>query len=80
METPNIVREITSLPPEAQKQILDFMAFLKTQYQPAPTAKKVRRTKLANEPFIGMWKTRRDMQDSTVWVQNLRRHEWERDS
>ena len=63
METPNIVREITSLPPEAQKQILDFMAFLKTRYPPIPTTKKVRRTKLANEPFIGMWRTRRDMQD-----------------
>ena len=80
METPNIVREITSLPPEAQKQILDFMAFLKTRYPPVSTPKKVRRAKLANEPFIGMWRTRRDMQDSTAWVQNLRQHEWERDS
>ena len=80
METPNIVREITSLPPEAQKQILDFMAFLKTRYPPVPTTKKVRRTKLTNEPFIGMWRTRRDMQDSTAWVQNLRQHEWERNS
>ena len=80
MDTPNIVREITALPPEAQKQILDFMAFLKTQYPPVRTTKKARRTKLANEPFIGMWKTRRDMQDSTAWVQNLRQHEWERDS
>ncbi len=77
METTNLAREIASLPPEAQKQVIDFMAFLKTRYStPAPT-KKTKRTKLTNEPFIGMWRTRRDMQDSTAWVQSLRQREWE---
>ena len=80
METSNIVREITALPLEAQKQILDFMAFLKTRYPPAPTAKKGRRTKLTDEPFIGMWRTRKDMQDSAAWVRNQRRREWEQGS
>jgi hypothetical protein len=77
METVNIVREIASLPPEAQKQIFDFVAFLKARYPTTQPVKKSRRTRLANEPFIGMWRNREDMQDSTAWVQNLRRHEWE---
>jgi hypothetical protein len=28
METANIVRDIASLPPEAQKEVTDFVAFL----------------------------------------------------
>jgi len=77
METVNIVREIASLPPEAQKQIIDFVAFLKARYPTTQPVRKSRRTRLANEPFIGMWQNREDMQDSTAWVQSLRRHEWE---
>jgi len=77
MGTVNIVREIASLPPEAQKQVIDFVAFLKARYPTTRTLRKTRRTKLADEPFIGMWRNREDMQDSTAWVQSLRRHEWE---
>ncbi len=76
METANIVREIASLPPEAQKQVVDFLAFLKTRYPRTPVAKKVRRTKLTDEPFIGMWRARADMRDSTAWVRRLRQREW----
>ena len=32
MEATNLVRDIGSLPPEAQKQVSDFVAFLKTRY------------------------------------------------
>jgi len=57
---------------------MDFVAFLKTRYPTTRTARKPRRTRLADEPFIGMWRGREDMQDSTAWVRNLRRREWER--
>jgi hypothetical protein len=77
MGTVNIVREIASLPPEAQKQVLDFVAFLKARYPTTQPVRKTRRTRLADEPFIGMWRNREDMQDSTAWVRSLRRHEWE---
>lgn len=78
MENPNIVRDIASLPPEAQKQVIDFIAFLKTRYCTRPRATQAKRIKLADEPFIGMWRDRDDMQDSTAWVRHLRRREWER--
>jgi hypothetical protein len=31
---------------------------------------------LQNEPFIGMWQDREDMQDSSEWIKNLRGREW----
>jgi hypothetical protein len=78
MEPANIVREIASLPPEAQKQVIDFIAFLKTRYPVTQPVRKTRRTNLADEPFIGMWRDREDMQDSTAWLRSLRRREWNR--
>ncbi|TSA47991.1 MAG: DUF2281 domain-containing protein [Chloroflexi bacterium] len=32
MESSNILKDFASLPPDAQKQVLDFMAFLKIRY------------------------------------------------
>ena len=31
----------------------------------------------ADDPLFGMWRDREDMADSTAWVRNLRRSEWE---
>jgi len=78
METISIAREIALLPSEAQKQVLDFVAFLKTRYPTIEPAQEVQNTMLTEEPFVGMWRDREDMRDSTAWVRNLRRHEWER--
>ncbi len=77
MATPKILQDIESLPPEAQKQVSDFVAFLKTRYGSEPP-KKIRRRKLEDEPFIGMWKDREDMRDSAKWVRELRKREWGR--
>ena len=32
MESSNVLKDFASLPPDAQKQVLDFMAFLKIRY------------------------------------------------
>ncbi len=76
MSAVNIVREIDSLPPEAQKEVMDFVAFLKTRYLTPFSGKKIKRAKLADEPFVGMWRDREEMQDSTTWVRGLRQQEW----
>ena len=73
MEATNLIRDIGALPPEAQKQVSDFVAFLKTRYPVVPTARKA---KLTDEPFIGMWRDREDMTDSNAWVRRLRQSEW----
>ena len=77
MEVANITHEIALLPPEAQKQIMDFIAFLKTRYPTTPPVERTKRTKLTDEPFIGMWRDREDMHDSAAWVQVLQQQEWE---
>lgn len=77
MNTQTIIEEFYSLPPEAQQQVADFIDFLKIRYpKVTPTKKKVARTRLAQEAFIGMWSERKDMRDSNQWVRELRRKEW----
>ena len=79
MATPKIFQDIEDLPPEAQKQVADFVAFLKERYPAGRTPnQKSRRIRLAKEPFIGMWKGRADMGDSVEWVRQLRQKQWGR--
>ena len=80
MQPVRIARQIASLPFEAQKEVIDFVAFLKARHPTALRARKTRRIKLANEPFVGMWQDRKDMQDSAAWMRRLRNREWERRS
>jgi len=77
MTTADILKEIDSLPMEQQKEVSDFIAFLKSRYTVPMTVRKNRRIRLADEQFIGMWQGREDMRDSTGWVRNLRSREWE---
>ena len=77
MATPKILEDIENLPLEAQKQVSDFVAFLKARYGISPR-KKTKRGKFKDEPFIGMWKDREDMRDSVEWVRQLRKNQWSR--
>ncbi len=74
MDVVKIAREVASLPPEARKEVMDFISVLRARYVSAPVAKRIKRTKLADEPFVGMWRDREDMRDSTAWVRRLRQH------
>jgi hypothetical protein len=71
-------QRFSDLPPEAQQQVLDFIAFLQMRYAPSRPRKTAKSPKLAKEAFIGMWQNRADLQDSTKWVRNLREREWGR--
>ena len=77
METSDLLEEMASLPIEAQKQVIDFMAFLKTRYPTVQVVPKTKRVRLSDEPFIGMWQGREDMRDSTAWVRSSPRREWQ---
>ena len=76
METQNINNDIANLPPEAQRQIFDFIEFIKVRYPQKHPTKKTTRNKIIQEPFIGIWEGRNDMNDSSQWVNNLRKTEW----
>ncbi len=76
MEQEKIFNDISNLPPEAQQQIADFVAFLRARYKRPLKRKQTRRTDLVNESFIGIWKDREDMKDSSVWLRNIRETQW----
>ena len=76
MEQENILNEIAKLPPAAQREVVDFIDFLKTRYKVADPVKKSKKTDLADESFIGIWRDRDDMKNSSAWVRDVRNNEW----
>lgn len=78
MRTEKVWDDFTALPLEAQRQAADFIAFLRQRYQKSKPGRKAKKTELSQEPFVGIWQDRPDMQDSTEWVRNLREQEWTR--
>ena len=76
MDQGKIWREFVALPPEAQRQVADFIAFLRTRDRKIRPTKTSKQIGLANEPFIGLWRDRAEMQDSINWVRHTREQEW----
>jgi hypothetical protein len=69
-------QQFAALPPDQQREVLDFMAFLQER-RVLPTTRKISKpTKLSAEPFLGCWSDRQDLQDSVAWVHKTRQHEW----
>lgn len=71
-----LIQTFATLPPEAQRQALNFIAFLQQTYAPAIAKPQKTEIDWTNDPFIGMWQERQDMDDSTTWVRNVRNSEW----
>jgi hypothetical protein len=66
--------------PDAQRQVIDFMDFMRLRSrQEKRRPRRPPTVDLADEPFIGMWKDRDDMQEGgAAWIRRLRAHEWNR--
>ena len=80
MNQEEILREILSLPPEGQRQVADFVARLRERYQRSQSIEKPGGPDLAKDSFIGMWRDREDVQDSSAWVRKARELEWVKQS
>jgi hypothetical protein len=65
-----ILEKVRSLPIEKQQEILNFADSLMQKYQTNTADTK---TDWQNNPSIGMWKDREDMQDVTAWVSQTRK-------
>lgn len=76
MTQQQFIEEFNLLPDEARRQVADFMAFLRQRYRANLPAQSTCDLELKDEPFMGMWRNRRDLKDSSAWVRNLRRTEW----
>ncbi len=65
-----------SLPAEARQRVdqllIELSAGATRQLDLSPTAA----TPIEDDPFIGMWRDRHDLADSTGWVRGLRTSEW----
>ncbi|MBN1316485.1 MAG: DUF2281 domain-containing protein [Anaerolineales bacterium] len=72
----DLIEDYKTLPPEAQKQVSDFIAFLHTRYRIANVDKTKPGTKLADESFVGIWQDRKEMRNSSAWVRETRMTEW----
>ena len=75
MNIQSISREITKLPPEGQQEVFDFVVFLRSRFGQCEEAVSGK-DEMKNEPFVGMWADRNDMQDSAGWVREKRRVQW----
>ena len=67
-----LLDDFASLPPEAQRRLFDFMASLKTQANQRVDEDDRPILDLQDEPFVGMWRDRDDMNDSNQWIRRLR--------
>ena len=70
------------LPEEAQTLLADFLEDLKKQYVKSspesfsPEVNEIRSLDFGKLPFVGLWKDRPELQDSTAWVRQIRQQQW----
>ncbi len=76
MELQNVWTDLVTLPPHAQQEVADFVAFLKQRYQPTPASSPAAEQDWTSEPFVGLWQDREDMHSSVQWIRDLRQQEW----
>jgi len=76
MSQSEILDEFEKLPSEAQRQVKDYILFLRSRYKISPFSNRERPGKLTDEPFIGIWKDRDDLADSRTWLRTVRKAEW----
>lgn len=75
MQKSRVWREFEALSPTAQREVADFIAFLNARARQNNV--ETRKAKpLRDEPFIGLWRDRKDLSESSAWVRRLRSEEW----
>lgn len=70
-----VLDKFDELPPEAKKEAGDFVQFLYNQYVKNRKNKSTKKP-LSEYGFVGMWKDREDMADSTAWIRKQRKSQW----
>ena len=77
MDQMQILQEFNALPPEAQKLVADLVALLGKESRQSKASRKKNAGTLLDEKFIGLWKDRDDMRDSSTYIRDLRQTEWQ---
>jgi len=76
MENKGFYNKFESLPVEAQKQVISFIDFLQKRYEAKFKRTRKNKSFVTNKKFVGLWKNREDLKDSSLWIKNLRKKEW----
>ncbi len=76
MKELTVSKKIKQLPPEAKRQAQDFIDFLYQRYTQKESSGEQKINNLSESPFFGIWKDREEMNDSTEWVENVRKTHW----
>jgi hypothetical protein len=72
----DIDRQLATLPPEALRLVAEYVGAISKQYTVPVKPAQPARANFRDEPFIGMWADRADMEDSAAYVRRLRQEEW----
>ncbi|MGB7416831.1 MAG: hypothetical protein WA902_21725 [Thermosynechococcaceae cyanobacterium] len=72
----DLIQCIADLPPEGQRQVTDFIAFMQQRYGRLSRLSEQSGSSVESESFIGVWQDRDDLPDSNAWVRNVRKSEW----
>lgn len=78
MRKERIWQQFDTLPLSAQRQVAELISSLQNRSELAQAGPRSEQLPLREEPFIGAWKDRADMQDSSAWVRRTRGQEWTR--
>ena len=65
----SLVQIISSLTTEERQN-------LEQRLQAQTLSTEMSLSNIQDEPFVGMWKDREDMEDSSQWVHQVRQQEW----
>jgi hypothetical protein len=68
--------QFEELSPTAQRQVADFIAELSARGKQENAVGNARRSPIGEESFVGMWRDRDDLADSSCWVRRMRAEEW----
>lgn len=78
MTRQQLLKRYDALTPSARKKVDSIINALSEK----PLSKRRTSTQsigsIVDEPFVGMWRDRDDMQDSAEWVREFRRKHWDR--
>jgi len=74
MERQDVWREFQKLPPNRQEEVVDYIRFLASREPDTKSScsRSRHKGKLSEDPCIGLWRDRSDMEDSSKWVRFIR--------
>jgi len=76
MKPIELMELFSNLKPDSQRKVISFIGFLLKSQENASMVDEDQQSKITEEPFIGMWENRQDLEDSHTWVRQNRIHEW----